>query len=221
MFLTADLIFRAFNGARAKNSCRFHSPRIPVFRIGGGIPSLHQLRVGHEGKEKHHGRAALALGAAFLWGIQGPAGRYLALNGTDMLFVAALRFIIGTIVIGIFLAWRRAVTLEFMKQWKLLLAISIPGLFTNSVACQLALKYMPATLVMIIENLSPVFVFLLTIVFTSIIEIIFLDLRLNLSIIAGGSLIILAGNMISSGRLKNLKASVSRGSGPDIHDGGA
>jgi drug/metabolite transporter (DMT)-like permease len=58
-------------------------------------------------------------------------------------------------------------------------------------------------------------------VFTSIIEIIFLDLRLNLSIIAGGSLIIMAGNMISSGRRKNPGDTVAAGSGPDIHDGGA
>jgi hypothetical protein len=50
-------------------------------------------------------------------------------------------------------------------------------------------------------------------------EVIFPDLSLNASIIAGGSLILLAGNIISSGRGKNPRNPVSAGSGPDIHDG--
>jgi len=34
--------------------------------------------------------------ALFLWGIHGVAGRYLACEGVNMLFVASVRFLIGT-----------------------------------------------------------------------------------------------------------------------------
>src|SRR6056297_1600894 len=96
--------------------------------------------------------------ALFLWGIHGPAGRYLALNNVNMYFVTASRFIMGTAVFFIFLLIRGKIKLNIKKRWKLVLALSIIGLALNSILYHLTLIYLPATLVMILENLSPVFV---------------------------------------------------------------
>jgi len=41
--------------------------------------------------------------ALFLWGIHGVAGRYLAIENVNMLFVAAVRFFIGTSLFSYFL----------------------------------------------------------------------------------------------------------------------
>lgn len=104
---------------------------------------------------------AFAFMALFLWGIHGPAGRYLATEGVNMYFVAALRFFIGTAVFFIFLLFKRRISLNFREQLPLVLIISLVGVAGNSVLYHLTLKYLSGTLVMILENLSPVFVLLL------------------------------------------------------------
>jgi drug/metabolite transporter (DMT)-like permease len=98
--------------------------------------------------------------ALFLWGIHGPAGRYLALNGVSMYFVTVSRFWLGTLVFFFFLLFKRKLKLNLKHKWKLVLGLSLIGLSLNSVLYHLTLMYLPATLVMILENLSPVFVLL-------------------------------------------------------------
>ncbi|MGE3063439.1 MAG: DMT family transporter [bacterium] len=102
-----------------------------------------------------------ALLALFLWGIHGPAGRYLALQDVNMYFVAALRFFIGTFVFFIFLLFKKRLSINFREELPLVLIISLVGVAGNSVLYHLTLKYLSGTLVMILENLSPLFVFLL------------------------------------------------------------
>ncbi len=99
-----------------------------------------------------------ALIALFLWGIHGPAGRFLALQGVDMYFVFAMRFWIGCCVFFIYLAFKKALIFSWKdKFWEVFL-ISLIGVFGNSLVYHLALIYLPGTFVMILENLSPVFV---------------------------------------------------------------
>ncbi len=98
--------------------------------------------------------------ALFLWGIHGPAGRYLALNGVSMYFVTVSRFWLGTLVFFLFLLFKGKLRINFKRKWKLVLGLSLIGLSLNSILYHLTLIYLPATLVMILENLSPVFVLL-------------------------------------------------------------
>jgi len=100
--------------------------------------------------------------ALFSWGIHGPAGRYLATHGVDMMFVTEARFIIGAIVFGIFLLITRSFAFTIKNRFKLVLFIALIGVCANSLVYHLALKYLSGTLVMILENLAPVFVFLLS-----------------------------------------------------------
>ncbi|MEJ5273158.1 MAG: DMT family transporter [Spirochaetota bacterium] len=102
--------------------------------------------------------------ALFSWGIHGVAGRFLALNNVSMLGVMELRFIIGAVLFFIYLLITGNLNLTFFKYWKSLLPLSFVGLFGNSIFYHLGLKYIPATLVMLLENLSPFFVVLMMII---------------------------------------------------------
>jgi len=102
------------------------------------------------------------LAAVFLWGIHGPAGHFLATRGVDMLWVASLRVLIGTIVFGIFLLLTGNFTMDWRERWRTVVALSFVGLFLNTITFHLALVSISGTLVMILENLSPVFVFFLS-----------------------------------------------------------
>lgn len=100
--------------------------------------------------------------ALFSWGIHGPAGRYLAVQEINMYFVAVSRFWIGTFIFFLFLVFKGdfGYTL-FKSKWKDILKISIVGICLNSILYHLTLKYLHGTLVMILENLAPVFVLLI------------------------------------------------------------
>lgn len=97
---------------------------------------------------------------AFLWGIHGPAGRYLALKGVDMSFVAGTRLLIGAATFAVFLAFRRGFSFSLKGHVRDVIMVSIVGLFFNTLFYHLSLKWIPGTLVMVLENLSPVFVML-------------------------------------------------------------
>lgn len=100
--------------------------------------------------------------ALFSWGIHGPAGRYLALQDVNMYFVAVSRFWIGTLVFFIFLIFKRDFGLTlFRKRWREIINISLIGICLNSILYHITLKYLHGTLVMILENLAPVFVLLI------------------------------------------------------------
>ncbi len=101
-----------------------------------------------------------AIIALFSWGIHGPAGRYLALQGVDMYFVFAVRFWIGTLVFFCYLLIKKSVKLDLKDHWKDVLIISSVGIIGNSLLYHVTLIYLPGTLVMILENLAPVFVLL-------------------------------------------------------------
>ena len=96
--------------------------------------------------------------ALFLWGIHGPAGRYLAVNGVDMNFVFSSRLWIGTFVFFIFLLINKDLKIDWSKDIKQILLISGIGLIGNTIVFHLTLNYLPGTFVMVLENLAPVFV---------------------------------------------------------------
>lgn len=96
--------------------------------------------------------------ALFLWGIHGPAGRYLAQNNVDMYFVFSARLWIGTIVFFIYLLIKKNIKIHWFDNWKKVLLISGIGIIANTILFHVTLIYLPGTLVMILENLSPVFV---------------------------------------------------------------
>lgn len=112
-------------------------------------------------KEKRKG-LIYAFIALFLWGIHGVAGRYLACENVNMLFVATVRFFIGTFLFFLFLSFTKQLDLNFKENFKLVLAISVIGITGNSLLYHISLKYLSGTLVMIFENLSPIFVILLS-----------------------------------------------------------
>ncbi len=107
--------------------------------------------------------------ALFSWGIHGPAGRYLAINGVNMFFVTEVRFVIGAFVLFLYLLFQGKLRLNFKENFKEIFILSFIGVVVNSTFYHLTLKYLPATLVMILENLSPIFVFLLSYLFQKII----------------------------------------------------
>ncbi len=106
--------------------------------------------------------------ALFSWGIHGPAGRYLAINGVNMFFVTEVRFIIGALVLFIYLFSKGKFKLNIRKKFREIFILTFIGVVVNSTLYHLTLKYLPATLVMILENLSPVFVFLLSYLFQKV-----------------------------------------------------
>ncbi len=95
---------------------------------------------------------------AFLWGIHGPAGRFLALRDVDMYFVAGTRLWMGAAVIFLFLFFKKGIKLSVKGHFKDILIVSIIGLFFNTMFYHLSLKWISGTLVMVLENLAPVFV---------------------------------------------------------------
>jgi drug/metabolite transporter (DMT)-like permease len=95
---------------------------------------------------------------AFLWGIHGPAGRFLALREVDMYFVAGTRLWMGAAVMFLFLFFKRGIKLSVKGHFKDILIVSVVGLFFNTIFYHLSLKWISGTLVMILENLAPVFV---------------------------------------------------------------
>lgn len=100
--------------------------------------------------------------ALFSWGIHGPAGRYLAVNNVNMYFVAVSRFWIGTLVFFLYLVRGKDYGFGLFKvKWRQILNISLIGICANSILYHLTLKYLHGTLVMILENLAPVFVLLI------------------------------------------------------------
>ncbi len=100
--------------------------------------------------------------ALFSWGIHGPAGRYLAVQDVNMYFVAVSRFWIGTFVFFLFLIAKKDFGFSLFKsKWREIIKISIIGICLNSILYHLTLKYLHGTLVMILENLAPVFVLLI------------------------------------------------------------
>lgn len=100
--------------------------------------------------------------ALFSWGIHGPAGRYLAVQDVNMYFVAVTRFWIGTFIFFLFLVIKGDFGFALFKsKWKDILKISIIGICLNSILYHITLKYLHGTLVMILENLAPVFVLLI------------------------------------------------------------
>ena len=107
--------------------------------------------------------------ALFSWGIHGPAGRYLAINGVNMFFVTEVRFIIGALVFFLYLLLTGNFKLNIKESFKQIFILAFIGVVVNSTLYHLTLKYLSATLVMILENLSPVFVFLLSYLFQKII----------------------------------------------------
>ncbi len=102
--------------------------------------------------------------ALFLWGIHGVAGRFLAINNVSMLGVMEFRFIIGTVLFGLYLIFSRQLNFSYFEYFKIILPLSFVGLFGNSVFYHLGLKYIPGTLVMLLENLAPFFVVLITMI---------------------------------------------------------
>lgn len=102
--------------------------------------------------------------ALFSWGIHGVAGRFLALNNVSMLGVMEIRFITGTVLFLIYLLITKSLKFLYFKYFKALLPLSFVGLFGNSIFYHLGLKYIPATLVMLLENLSPFFVVLMVLI---------------------------------------------------------
>jgi len=103
--------------------------------------------------------------ALFLWGIHGPAGRFLAQSGVDMFFVFSSRLWMGTLVFFTFLLVKKGVKLNLRGNIKNILLIAGIGLVANTIVFHLALLYLPGTLVMILENLSPIFVMTATFLF--------------------------------------------------------
>jgi drug/metabolite transporter (DMT)-like permease len=107
--------------------------------------------------------------ALFSWGIHGPAGRYLAINGVNMFFVTEIRFVIGAFVLFLYLLFKGKFKLNIKENFKEIFILTFIGVVVNSTLYHLTLKYLPATLVMILENLSPVFVFLLSYLFQKVV----------------------------------------------------
>lgn len=132
-----------------------------------------------------------ALIALFSWGIHGPAGRYLALQGVDMYFVFAVRFWIGTAVFFLYLVYKKALDINWKYKLKEVVLISVIGVFGNSLVYHLALIYLPGTFVMILENLSPVFVLFASFYFLKI-KVNFLEI-LSLVISFAGIFLIIMG----------------------------
>ncbi|MCX8058580.1 MAG: DMT family transporter [Spirochaetes bacterium] len=104
----------------------------------------------------------------FLWGIHGPSARFLTQNNISLIAVAETRFLIGTFVFLFYLLIKKSF-LPLLKNFSIdIIILSIVGLFFNSIFYHLGLKYIPATLVMILENLTPFFVIFFNLIFDKI-----------------------------------------------------
>lgn len=102
--------------------------------------------------------------AVFLWGIHGPSGRFLALEKIPILAVMSARFYIGGLIIFLYLIVSKKFDIKIFKNFKNLFILGFIGVFINSIFYHIGLKYIPATLVMLLENMAPIFVFLMVII---------------------------------------------------------
>lgn len=100
--------------------------------------------------------------ALFLWGMHGPAGRYLALKGVSMIGLTAARLWIGCLFFWLFLLVKKKLDLSFLKgNMVKITTLSLIGIYLNMTTFQYGMNYIPATLVLLLENLAPFFVILL------------------------------------------------------------
>ena len=123
---------------------------------------MNTLRKSHRERNLAYGALWLSL---FLWGLQAPGGRYLALAGVPILGVMAMRFWIGFLCFGLYLFLTRKFDFSLKAYWKEILFLFTGGLFLNAITYHYGLKYIPATLAMLVENLAPFFVFLFALLF--------------------------------------------------------
>ena len=123
-----------------------------------------------------------AIITVILWGVHGPAGRYLVLHGVSPFFVFSTRLWIGTSVFCLYLVYKKQFCLSktpnlpllqrILESWGLfwgeefrkIIVIALIGLVFNTIVFHLALLYLPGTYVMIMENLAPIFVFIASLV---------------------------------------------------------
>ncbi len=101
---------------------------------------------------------SILFAAVFLWGIHGPAGRYLALEGVSMPFVTVTRFWVGTCFIFVYLLYTKRFRREFFSFYKSLLPIGLIGIALNSIVYHVGFRFVSATVAMLLENLAPFFV---------------------------------------------------------------
>ncbi len=100
--------------------------------------------------------------AIFLWGMHAPAGRYLALHGVSMVGLMTVRLWIGSLIFWTFLILTKKVNMHFLRGNMLkIFTLSLFGIYLNMMTFQYGMKYIPATLVLLLENLAPFFVILL------------------------------------------------------------
>lgn len=99
--------------------------------------------------------------ALFLWGMHGPIGRHLALKGVPMTGVMAARLWIGSIFFWTLLLATKKLNLSFLKGnvGKVTL-LSLIGIYLNMLTFHYGMNYIPATLVLLLENLAPFMVIL-------------------------------------------------------------
>ncbi|HDT11990.1 MAG TPA: hypothetical protein ENN58_04555 [bacterium] len=74
---------------------------------------------------------------AFLWGIHGPAGRFLALRGIDMYFVAGTRILMGAFVMFLFLVVKKGLTFSVKGHFKDIVIVSVVGRDCFSTLCSI------------------------------------------------------------------------------------
>ncbi|RPI73856.1 MAG: DMT family transporter [Desulfobacteraceae bacterium] len=125
---------------------------------------LRQSELKKSHRERNLAYAALWI-SLFLWGLQAPGGRYLSLAGVPILGVMAVRFWIGFLCFGIYLFITGKFDFSLKVYWKEILFLFSGGLFLNAVTYHYGLKFIPATLAMLVENLAPFFVFLFALLF--------------------------------------------------------
>lgn len=77
-----------------------------------------------------------------------------------MLWVSAARVLIGCTVFAIY-CYAKKLPLRWRENLFQLVSLSFVGLFLNTITYHLALNHISGTLLMILENLSPIFVFLM------------------------------------------------------------
>lgn len=100
--------------------------------------------------------------AIFLWGMHAPAGRYLAMRGVSMTGLMAARLWIGSLIFWTFLILKGKVDMSFLRgNFRKVATLSVIGIYLNMMTFQYGMKYIPATLVLLLENLAPFFVILL------------------------------------------------------------
>jgi len=99
--------------------------------------------------------------ALFLWGMHGPIGRYLALRDVPMTGLMAARLWIGSLFFWSILLVSKKLDLSFLKgNFMKVTLLSLVGIYLNMLSFHSGMKYIPATLVLLLENLAPFMVIL-------------------------------------------------------------